>query len=255
MAFAIRRAYVGEVKPRAILFDLDDTILLAYANPEAAWLAVAVEMSELLWPVAPAEVAAAIATFGKEFWADPVRHKSWRLRLKLARREVVTGALGKLAETGRAVSMDIAERLADRFTAYREEQVRLFPDAHAVIDELRKRGLRLALVTNGASDTQWAKILRFDLAHRFDHLQIEGAVGFGKPEERAYRHAMAALDVSPAETWMVGDNLEWEVTAPQALGIHAVWHDVMGQGLPAGSPVRPDLIIRSLSELLPHLAG
>jgi putative hydrolase of the HAD superfamily len=59
-----------------------------------------------------------------------------------------------------------------------------FPDAHNVIDALRARGTRLALVTNGASEAQRAKIDRFDLANRFDHFQIEGEHEFGKPDER-----------------------------------------------------------------------
>jgi putative hydrolase of the HAD superfamily len=50
---------------------------------------------------------------------------------------------------------------------------------------------------------------------------------------------------------MVGDNLEWEVVAPQRLGIYAIWYDGYGIGLPPGSPIRPDRIIRSLPELLP----
>ena len=74
------------------------------------------------------------------------------------------------------------------------------------------------------------------LTHRFDHIQIEGEHGFGKPEERAYLHAMEALGVTAPETWMIGDNLEWEVEAPQRLGIFAIWIDVHGAGLPAGSP-------------------
>jgi putative hydrolase of the HAD superfamily len=49
---------------------------------------------------------------------------------------------------------------------------------------------------------------------------------------------------------MVGDNLEWEIVAPQRLGIHAIWHDGYGVGLPPDCPVRPDRIIRRLSELL-----
>jgi putative hydrolase of the HAD superfamily len=86
-----------------------------------------------------------------------------------------------------------------------------------------------------------AKVIRFALEHRFDHIQIEGEHGFGKPEERAYSHAMEVLGVGPRETWMVGDNLEWEIVAPQRLG---------GLGLPHDSPIRPDRIIRRLSELL-----
>jgi putative hydrolase of the HAD superfamily len=51
---------------------------------------------------------------------------------------------------------------------------------------------------------------------------------------------------------MIGDNLEWEVVAPQRLGIYAIWIDVHGDGLPADSTVKPDRIIRSLTELLPR---
>jgi putative hydrolase of the HAD superfamily len=127
----------------------------------------------------------------------------------------------------------------------------LFPTARETIETLKARGVLLALVTNGAAAVQRAKIERFALAELFDHIQIEGEHGFGKPEDRAYLHAMDALGVTPAETWIVGDHLEWEVAAPQRLGIHAVWYDGFGRGLPPGSEVRPDLTIQRLAELLP----
>jgi putative hydrolase of the HAD superfamily len=71
----------------------------------------------------------------------------------------------------------------------------------------KARGIKLALVTNGAAGTQHAKVERFALSHRFDHIQIEGEYGFGKPVERTYLHAMQALGVTASETWMIGDNL------------------------------------------------
>jgi hypothetical protein len=55
---------------------------------------------------------------------------------------------------------------------------------------------------------------------------------------------MEKLGVGPQETWMVGDNLEWEVVSPQRLGIHVIWHDGYGVGLPPDSPIRPDRIIK-----------
>jgi putative hydrolase of the HAD superfamily len=57
--------------------------------------------------------------------------------------------------------------------------------------------------------------------------------------------------VSAPETWMIGDNLEWEIEVPQRLGIYAIWMDAHGDGLPADTTVKPDRIIRSLTELLP----
>ena len=44
------------------------------------------------------------------------------------------------------------------------------------------------------------------------------------------------------------------MVAPQRLGIFAIWIDVHGDGLPEGSTVKPDRIIRSLTELLPQRA-
>lgn len=238
--------------PRAILFDLDETLISAYGRPDAAWVAVAAEFSEALAPWTSTEIAAAVGAFARGFWADAERHRIWRQRIGEARRLIVAGAFDTLAIGGRPIpAAAVLHRLADRFTAYRDEQMHLFPDAHAVVDGFRALGIRLALVTNGAAVAQRAKITRFDLAHRFDHIQIEGEHGFGKPEERAYRHALQVLGVDPAEAWMVGDNLEWEVAAPQRLGIHAIWVDGIGEGLPPASIIRPDRIIRSVRELLP----
>ena len=237
--------------PRAILFDLDDTILSAYRDPDRAWRAVVEEHATSLVPYGSAEIVAAIMAHARSFWADPERHRHWRMRLQEARREIVRGAFAKLASVASSpLGDDAAVRLADRFTRLREEELHVFPGACETLDALRERGVTLALVTNGSSDLQRPKIARFDLARRFDHVQIEGEHGFGKPEERAYQHAMQALSVTARETWMVGDNLEWEVAAPQRLGIHAVWLDVDGTGLPAGSEVRPDRTIRALGELL-----
>ena len=240
--------------PRAMLIDMDDTILSAYGRPEIAWNKIAAEFADELAPLSPPQVAAAILQFARNFWATA--EAAWRLKLAEARHLTVKGGFAALAAAHRTMlSDDLATRLADRFTTFREEEMFVFPGAHDAIDALKAHGVKLALVTNGAADTQRAKVERFALTHRFDHIQIEGEHGFGKPEERAYLHAMQALDVTAPETWMVGDNLEWEVEVPQRLGIYAVWIDVHGDGLPVNSTVRPDRIIRSLTELVPVERG
>jgi HAD superfamily hydrolase (TIGR01549 family) len=131
----------------------------------------------------------------------------------------------------------IGDALADAYNALHDEELSLFPDAHETLDRLKELGVKLALITNGATEPQRAKVIRFALEHRFDHIQIEGEHGFGKPEERAYNHVMVSLGVRPHETWVVGDNLEWEIAAPQRLGIYAIWHDGYGIGLPADCPI------------------
>jgi putative hydrolase of the HAD superfamily len=240
--------------PTAILLDLDDTILLAFGQAEGQWRRVIGEFAEQIGAHHdPDNVVAAMHAYSRFLWADAERHKYWRHRIGEARRHIVQNAFAELcAAAGHAAPpREVCEAVADRFNAIQEAELRMFPGAHETLDELKARGVRLGLVTNGAAAPQRRKVVRFALEHRFDHIQIEGEHGFGKPEEQAYRHALAALGVQADETWMVGDNLEWEVVAPQRLGIFAIWYDGYGVGLPPDSPIRPDRIIRSLPELLP----
>jgi putative hydrolase of the HAD superfamily len=232
--------------PRAILFDLDDTILASGRRP-VVLLEVAKTFALDLAPLEPEQVADHLEAVFAAYWSDPARHKEGRFAIAETRRRIVSQAFAKLGGPSLAA---LAAPFADRFTETREAMTELFPTARETIEILKARGVLLALVTNGAAQVQRAKIERFALAGLFDHIQIEGEHGFGKPEERAYLHAMAALGVTPAETWMVGDHLEWEVAAPQRLGIHAVWCDGFGLGLPPDSEIRPDLTIQRLAELL-----
>jgi putative hydrolase of the HAD superfamily len=237
--------------PRAILFDLDDTLLVAFGPAEAQWQRIIGAFAGHLAPLDPAAVVAAIQESSRELWADPARHKHWRHRIGEARRHIVANAFAELAASGRPIPDQLlSDTIADEYHALHDAELRLFPGAHETLQRLKELGVRLALITNGAAEPQRGKVIRFALEERFDHIQIEGEHGFGKPEERAYTHAMAALGVGPGETWMVGDNLEWEVVAPQRLGIHAIWHDGYGTGLPPDCPIRPDRIIRTLPELL-----
>ena len=82
-------------------------------------------------------------------------------------------------------------------------------------------------------------------------IQIEGEFGAGKPEEIVYRHVHERLGVPAREAWMVGDNIEWDVAAPQRFGLRGVWVDREWTGLAPESAVRPDRIIREFPEIAP----
>jgi putative hydrolase of the HAD superfamily len=236
---------VAHAPPRAILIDLDDTILVAGQRP-LVLLQIAQEQAAGLAPHTPAELASRLEAALELFWSDPERHKVARFGIPEARRQVMRETFAALQPP---LGHDVADHFAARFSAVRDEITQPFPGALEGLRALRALGIKLALITNGSSATQRAKIERFGLAAYFDHIQIEGEAGFGKPEEQAYRHAMDALGVQPHETWMVGDHLEWEVAAPQRLGLKGVWCDGHGRGLPAETSIVPDHIVVSLSEI------
>jgi putative hydrolase of the HAD superfamily len=240
-----------EQAPKAILFDLDDTLIRAYGDPRTAWTAVLDEFPRFTQQASKAAILEAIVDETQAFWADDVRSTPWRQRINEARREIVRTALLQI-ENRLNLELDaaLAERLADRFSAYRVEAMTLFDGAHSLLDLLRHKGIKLALITNGSAEVQRGKLHRFDLLKSFDHIQIEGEVGFGKPDPHAYTTALGALAVDANETWMVGDHLEWDVAAPQRLGIFSVWFNPSGMPVPANVNVRPDRIISALDHLI-----
>ncbi|MFN3276198.1 MAG: HAD family hydrolase [Paracoccus sp. (in: a-proteobacteria)] len=236
--------------PKAILFDLDDTILTE-GDRLIILLLVAEKLAHRLVPYSPVAIAHALENALEAFWSSPTHSKTARLGshigIRQARELVISNTLQKL----NLPDTHVGPVFCDLFSQARTASARMYDGARITLETFRQMNVRLALVTNGAADVQREKLERFNLTPLFDHVQIEGEMGFGKPDEQTYLHAMKAMDVEPAGTWMVGDNLEWEVAAPQRLGIRAIWHDHRRRGLPPDCHVQPDHIILEWSELLP----
>ncbi len=188
-----------------------------------------------------------------EFWADRVRHHAWRFSLLEARVFIVVSRrLRRLRDRAPGLThRNLLSNSPRSSTSAGRQKPGSFLDALETLDKLRDLGVKLALYYKRQryNPAQEGREVR-PCQSRFDHIQIEGEAGFGKPEAKTYQHAMDVLGVTAAETWMVGDNLEWEVVAPQKLGIYSIWNDFSGKGLPAGSDIKPDRIIRLISELV-----
>lgn len=232
--------------PKGILFDLDDTLIAfdAVANP--AWQQLCDTYARRAALDHPMQLSNTIQAVRTWYWSDPVRHKWARHHLSEARRQIVQRAF----ETLGIEDLALAHDMADTYTVEREALIHLFPGAVATLHDLRDRQVALALIPNGAAQQQRQKVERFGLERFFTTILIEGELGYGKPEEAIYRRALEHLGLAPDEVWSVGDHLEWDVSAPQRLGIFGVWHNVRGQGLPPASPVIPDRTISRITELM-----
>jgi putative hydrolase of the HAD superfamily len=179
------------------------------------------------------------------YWSDPERHRTGRLNLASARTEIVRMALAEL----QVEVPGLPSKIAQTYGSLRNRHIQPFADALETVRWLRGHGCRLALLTNGNGAAQRRKIDRFRLADLFDLILIEGELGIGKPDPRIYQRALADLAVRPSDTWMAGDNLEWDVGEPMRLGIYGVWVDLRGNGPQNGCQVTPDRIVRGISEL------
>jgi putative hydrolase of the HAD superfamily len=233
--------------PRAILFDLDDTILSDDAVSEEAWRETCEILADRVKPTTGSELFSAINTERIIFWNDPVnlRDGAWR-NLYQSRLTIVKKALTNLGRLDDAISHEIV----DTYNDFKSRLVRLLPNAEHTLNTLKERGIKLALLTNGEAESQRAKVEKLGLQDYFPVCLIEGELGFGKPDPRIFQLALDNMHAKPSEAWMLGDRLEFDIIGAQNMGIKGIWCDYQRKGLPADSKVMPDVIIHDISELL-----
>jgi putative hydrolase of the HAD superfamily len=114
------------------------------------------------------------------------------------------------------------------------------PEAPAVLEDFRRRGFRLAVVSN-SNGTVAALLGSLGLADRVDAIIDSGAVGVEKPDPKIFGHAAAAIGVLPEEAVHVGDLYSVDVVGARAAGCQAILLDPAGAWGAVDCPTAPDL--------------
>jgi len=104
----------------------------------------------------------------------------------------------------------------------RHDNFHLYEDAMPALDEMRRHGLRVGLISNGQRD-----LAEFAEHHGLDVDVTVGSTAHGriKPHPSIFESALTALEVGPDEAVMVGDSFTDDVEGARALGIRAILVD------------------------------
>jgi putative hydrolase of the HAD superfamily len=107
----------------------------------------------------------------------------------------------------------------------RHENFTLYEDALPVLADLRARGIRIGLVTNGQRDLE-----EFVRHHRLEVDATVGSRAHGriKPHPSIFVAALRQLEVAPGDAAMVGDSYEDDIEGARALGMRAIYLDREG---------------------------
>jgi FMN phosphatase YigB (HAD superfamily)/carbamoylphosphate synthase large subunit len=102
-----------------------------------------------------------------------------------------------------------AERRDSLLQAYRANwpvRCATYPDVKPALDALRRRGLRLGVLTDNPPDTQRRKLEAAGLLPFLDAVVYSREAGDEKPARRGFTQVAAALGIEPERLAMVGDN-------------------------------------------------
>ncbi len=118
---------------------------------------------------------------------------------------------------------ELAAQLAKLFPEERKKHVYLYEETLEVLDGLKDK-YQLLMLTNGSPHLQHTKLsLSPELEPYFDHIVISGDFGQGKPSDEIFNYALSLLDVNKDEVIMVGDNPLTDILGASKIGIDSIW--------------------------------
>jgi putative hydrolase of the HAD superfamily len=192
-------------KPRAVLFDLDQTLLDRDRS--------LVRFLDWQWAARPLLRSMPRKAFVDAFLRLDARGTVWK--------DVVYARL--LAERGLPTAGADA-LLADYLQVFPGHAV-AYDHALTALRALKDRGLALGLVTNGRRDLQSAVATVLGLDSLLDTQVISEAVGLRKPDPAIFRLAAERLAVPVTACVFVGDNPDADVRGAHGAGMRAIWKE------------------------------
>ncbi|KRE49419.1 HAD family hydrolase [Paenibacillus sp. Soil724D2] len=259
---------------KAVLFDLDDTLLWDDRSVQEAFEATSAEAAKHV-AVNPAELEASVRkearslyesfeTFAftkmiginpfEGLWANFTQgeNENFRKLEKLApgyRTESWTRGLAALGIEDR----ELGYKLGELFPAERRRRPYVYEETFRVLDAL-KGSYQLLLLTNGSPDLQKEKLAGVpNIAPYFDHIVISGEFGVGKPATSIFNHALGLLGIEAEEGIMIGDKLTTDILGSSSVGMRNIW--INHHGLQSGDEIVPVYEVSRLQDILPIIAN
>ena len=100
----------------------------------------------------------------------------------------------------------------------------LTDDALPIIQYLRERGYRIALLSNSPPSTR-NPLTNYGFEDLVECILFSFQVGHRKPERELFLALLEKLSVRPEETLMIGDSLKNDILGAQAVGMDAILLD------------------------------
>jgi 2-haloacid dehalogenase len=126
-------------------------------------------------------------------------------------------------------------------------QLSAYPEVPAMLRELKGRGMKLAILSNGTPPMLAAVVANSGLDGVFDAVLSVEEVGVFKPHPSVYRLAAERLQIAPARICFLSSN-GWDAYSAKAFGFQVIWCNRFGQAAER-IPSTPDGEIADLSAL------
>jgi 2-haloacid dehalogenase len=130
---------------------------------------------------------------------------------------------------------------------------RPFPEAHDALVEARRRGWKLAILSN--TDTGYIAASQVQIGVPFEEVVVAGEIGSYKPAHRHWEEFFLRTHAPRAEHVHVGASLFHDIAPCNELELRSIWVNRLGEQSATVSPTRElddlSLLADTLDELVP----
>ncbi|MBD3636445.1 MAG: noncanonical pyrimidine nucleotidase, YjjG family [Crocinitomicaceae bacterium] len=119
---------------------------------------------------------------------------------------------------------DLGKRIGDLYIQRGPTKTNLFPHVHETLQYLSDK-YPLHIITNGFKEVQFIKLGGSNLEKYFDIVLCSEEVGVNKPHRKVFETAMKMASVDPANSVMIGDNLEADIIGADKVGMNTILFD------------------------------
>ena len=119
------------------------------------------------------------------------------------------------------------------------------PGAKSLLTELKQRGYKLAVISNGGHATRLNILQGLGFSHYFDEIVSSGLLGISKPNPEIFLHTSHQLGISAQHCLYVGDHPMNDIQGATDAGMTAIWLE----GFHDAGEHRPINRIQNLAEI------
>ena len=121
--------------------------------------------------------------------------------------------------------LTLAKEMGEMYVEISPRQTKQFPNTKEVLEELKKMGYHLHIITNGFEEVQYIKLNNCGLRDFFDVIVCSEAVGKNKPSLAIFNYALKQANCKSEDSMMVGDDFVADVSGGLKAGLQAVLFD------------------------------
>jgi len=120
-------------------------------------------------------------------------------------------------------STRLAEEAEEIYETVKLDTIALYPGVHETLEILTEAGVGIAVVTDASSTQAERRMQKLGIDTQFPVLITPDRSGKRKPDHASFLMAMEQVQTTPSETWVVGDSLRREIAPGLELGLTTVF--------------------------------